>query len=389
MSSLNPHLVNWFLNKIKSRSNTRLELLDKVTIVIPSYERQDFLLRQLVYWNGSGVQLVILDGSPESLPDTILDIVSTWQDVTYLHLPVSMEARLDQAQNHIGTPYVASLCDDELFLKGALQRLVKKLDVTPELAGCIGQSVSFNYIDNKNRYDAAYQHWQYSAHHDDVEERIAYAFNPFNCATPYGLLRHGVWVRSWGKIRSFSCPYVSEIYQAIVTYASGKYIATDELYWLRSEENEPISVGKWDRKLYFHEWWREAKYQQEKQDFIENIVEVVKTILAIDGQKSEKIVMDAVNVYLDFIDSSFERSLLTRFVTLSGRFIKPILPERVFQQIKTMIGLNKRQGGAAVNSEAMFEWNKFVRSNNVEENNQEMVAIESLIKEFQDARNTT
>ena len=84
--------------------------LDRLTIVIPTYCRQEFILRQIRFWSASLVKVVVLDGSPSSYD---VDVKSYGgSNFHYHHSPVSIEQRLGQSVEFINTDYVALLSDD-------------------------------------------------------------------------------------------------------------------------------------------------------------------------------------------------------------------------------------------------------------------------------------
>jgi glycosyltransferase domain-containing protein len=324
---INYRLENWFINRIKKSDKTLFykELKD-VTIVIPSYSRQSYILRQLIYWVGSGVKLLILDGSPSALPKNILRCISPYQDITYLHINISFEGRLNKSLDFLKTKYIALLSDDDFFIKFTLKNLVQKLNNENDLCGCIGQSIRFNFENKKNKivYSRGYAHQKYSATQDNIKDRLEYAMNPYNAAAAYGLIRKKVWEDGWGKIEKYSCCYVIEIFQALATYLSGKYIATDQLFWLRSKENPPISNVGWDRKFRFHQWWKNNKYQLENEKFLFKLLNIknIKTNLERDNLK--KIIISALNIYsssqqrCNSIFKNIILKLIKLFLFLSG-----------------------------------------------------------------------
>ena len=44
-----------------------MSVLEKLSIVIPTYDRHDFVRRQISYWSSSPVTIHIVDGSPDPL----------------------------------------------------------------------------------------------------------------------------------------------------------------------------------------------------------------------------------------------------------------------------------------------------------------------------------
>jgi len=48
-------------------------ILNKMTIVIPTYERLEFALRNMNFWSGKQVQVFVLDGSKQKISDKELE----------------------------------------------------------------------------------------------------------------------------------------------------------------------------------------------------------------------------------------------------------------------------------------------------------------------------
>lgn len=351
MNKINSGLKRWFDKKIEEPSEIRYEELKEVTLIIPSYNRQNYLLRQLVYWNGSKINLIILDGSPESLPTSILkSTIFKKNNFKYYHLPISIEERLNKAKDFIETSYVALLGDDEFYLKGTLKNLVRELEDDSELIGCTGQPVGFSYgaITKQVRYFPSYNHRNYSAIHKDISKRLAYAMNPYNAASAYGLYRKEAWVASWGSINRTSCIYVPEMQQALATYIQGKYKAINQLYWFRSNENAPADGNL--RKFRFHEWWSSDEHTSEKSIFISYLSELAITNLNISSKEAKDIINNAINEYVLFCDDYF----------------------------KPKSGIYKNN----TDNNFKYDWKKFCNSTNAEDNNKEVIIIEQLIHEF-------
>ena len=73
------NLEDWVeesLAKKRLDQNKNYDLLSKLTIVIVSYDRQRFLLRQAVYWGYSRANIIIVDGSPTPLTDRMCNVFS-------------------------------------------------------------------------------------------------------------------------------------------------------------------------------------------------------------------------------------------------------------------------------------------------------------------------
>ena len=373
--ALNKNLEEWFYKKIENKKTIGIKELNEITIVIPTYERQDFILRQLIYWHGSGIKLLILDGSISPLPGKILDFVNPLKNFTYLHLVNSYEERLNKAINYIETPYVASLSDDEFFLKSSLKKLANRLDQDKNLSGCIGQSLRFNWLRDTDEidYSRGYPHSGFRADHTEILERLKYGMNPYNAATAYGLLRKDVWLEGWGKIEKYSSLYVSEIYQAFVTYVYGKYIAIDDLYWLRSDENAPVEINNGDRQFEFDQWWIGKDFLSEKNNFLNRLEKVILNQTESNPHEAKSILLESINSYLEFSTSKLNkmRKLLTKILRI-------VLPHMVYHYLKNRVTQNK----FSKNYNSKYQWQKFLESENYLNKEKEMEEIELLVKEF-------
>lgn len=94
------------------------KLLSKLTVVIPSYGRHPYLLRQAAYWRQSGVTVIALDGSIKPLSIDQQKIINAEKNFSYIHMPNGICERLNYAAKLIITPYAVLLGDDDFLLKG-------------------------------------------------------------------------------------------------------------------------------------------------------------------------------------------------------------------------------------------------------------------------------
>ena len=120
--------------------------LDRLTIVVPTYERQKFISRQIEFWSKSPVNLVILDGSKDPYKN-IKKILN--KKIIYHHSPTPIEQRLYNSLDLINTDYVAMISDDEFFIHSALETCIQFLDKNSDFSTCKGQSIGFYFENNR------------------------------------------------------------------------------------------------------------------------------------------------------------------------------------------------------------------------------------------------
>ncbi|SVB32447.1 uncharacterized protein METZ01_LOCUS185301, partial [marine metagenome] len=121
--------------------------LDRLTVVVPSFGRPEFVLRQFVYWSGTAARLLILDGSPDPIPESVQEEVDARTELDYIHRSapswLGLTERLHEARDLIRTEYTVFGCEDEFFLLRGLAEAIGVLDDNPSIVACMGQSLSF------------------------------------------------------------------------------------------------------------------------------------------------------------------------------------------------------------------------------------------------------
>ena len=97
--------------------------LEKLTIVIFSYNRHKYLKRTIKYWSDYNVKLLVLDGSDIKLEDPCLNI----KNIRYIYGPKDLYGRVLSSINYIDTEFMMLACDDEFYLPSALSTCIEFL----------------------------------------------------------------------------------------------------------------------------------------------------------------------------------------------------------------------------------------------------------------------
>ena len=87
-------------------------MLSQVTILILSYRRPLFLLRNMRHWMGRAARVLVLDGTREPIDPTLIGALGA--NVKYVHLPKSIEERFEYAHAELDTTYMMLLGDDDM-----------------------------------------------------------------------------------------------------------------------------------------------------------------------------------------------------------------------------------------------------------------------------------
>lgn len=332
------HLNQWFASELEKKwlkKRPSHENLSRLTVIIPTYGRQDFLLRQALYWGNEVGSLIMMDGSPEPMETGLQNLLQKLPEVKYLHVPDNVSARLAVAAGLIRTPYAVLLGDDEFLLKTGVSKAIEKLDQNLSLVACIGQSLEFQPSHDKDsiEYGAGYQHWKYELAQNDARERLLSAMSDYNAATCYAVFRTPAWKRSWGATKPWSSAHAIELQQAFSTHLLGKFSTVDEIYWLRSNENPPVhSKKKHDRSLSFYDWWYSPQFESERADFIEILVGDALSANDMTHSEAVKIIGEAIDSFLrparlQKTSDSVKFAVIGKLKSWTGKTLRRVIPE--------------------------------------------------------------
>lgn len=228
----------------------------RLTIVVPTFERQRFIDRQVMHWSGGEVRLVVLDGSAK--PWEPAPALTDLRHVSYVHMPgASIESRLRYSEQCVRTPYVAMLSDDEFFLHSAVEQCIQFLDGQPLYSSCKGLSVAFNIRDGILEMRAVYPKLRgYAIEAPNAAVRMTEHMKRYAMASLWSVQRLDVYqacVRGLGQ-PAFASAAASEISISLTNAILGRIAVLDTLMWLRSAENPNIwwNAGR----KSFHEWFQ-------------------------------------------------------------------------------------------------------------------------------------
>ena len=273
----------------------QVKALERLTILVPTRERQDFLIRLVAVWGGTPVRLVLVDGSDHSISTVHREVIELAENVSYVHSPLSYPERMKLAGSFVSTPYAVLSGDDEFLLPAGLAAAVRLLDQERGLAGCVGQCLRFFPTRRSHRlmFEMGYPYWRYRRDEDSAEQRILHAMDEYNASTCYAVLRSDVWTESWGSVDQWTCPAATELQQAIAVLARGRLATVDQLFWLRSEENPPVDVVA--RRLTMVEWWRSAEHAEERRRYVARLAADLENAASIPSARSLEVVVNAVD----------------------------------------------------------------------------------------------
>lgn len=361
-SAVTKELENWCLDAIRHEEAWSVDedLLSDLTVVVPTWSRQDFVLRQLRFWSTSSARLIVVDGSDSAISDRVRSAVVDHPRLTYLHHRHSFADRLQLAGENLSSKYAVMLGDDEFHLPSGLRSSVQILNDDEHLVGCMGQVLSFSPMKGYQRclFSRAYPGMSnFSVLQKDPTERLFSAMDPYTMATCYAVLRTPVWQCSWGSVGGYSSGVAAEMQQAFTVHLSGPFRSNNAVQWLRSVENaiNPISDLESERgqMLWFPEWWENNEWDVEHHEFLDRVTEAVAEKVGLTRSECWEAVNAGAQFFVDRNRAAFESvdemgegsypktSLLTRV----ARIVAGWLPDRVALTIRRLRSIFQRWRG--------------------------------------------
>ena len=240
--------------------------LSNLTIVIPTISRPLFVLRQFEYWGETDAQIVILDGaaSPIDIPRTLLR-----SNVRYVHTGTRFNVRLANAGSFVNTDYCALLTDDEFFLPSGLSAALQRLDDDPSIIGCVGRCLYFFVDQDRFLLKDAYREWKpFSAAATALMKRLDEDLPPNKThKAQFAVMRRAAWVQMFEQsyAKFFSSGYTYERLLNLSRTIQGRTELLEDLLWMRSMENPPISSANVPRtgKSAFLPWAQSEEFAAE------------------------------------------------------------------------------------------------------------------------------
>ncbi|CAB4825286.1 unannotated protein [freshwater metagenome] len=304
--------------------------LEKLSIVIPTFDRQSYVLRQVRYWEKSGAQIHIFDGSDQPLSDTSFFT----GNIHYHHAKEDFFARMLRAAETVDTEYVALLGDDDLFCKSGLKQCITVLDKEPGVFGVVGRAIYFFH--QRGKVLGHRTHESAANYPDDVTTGIQRLHNLYHDgkigAIAYGLFRSEGWkisVRAtYGK--KFSCAYVYDTFLRTMLTYYGDIRVSESLTWLCSGENPPIKDhSSFNRKIDIVDWFDAPELKAEVIEFKTRLTEALFGF----GRDAQVDLRDAVEYVVGTLEMRYRvkadsrKTLRNKLPKIAQRFVPQVLKD--------------------------------------------------------------
>lgn len=293
--------------------------LSKLSIVIPTINRQKYALQQMIYWSSTKIPIYILDGSKEPMDYNSYHLGN---NIHYYHLPISKEERIYQSTKFIKTPYVMFLCDDEFLIINTLTKCIDYLDDNRDFISCGGRCFGFHQTAKGVMINPIYINMK-SHVNKDPTIRMTEHMNPYVPSFHYSMLRTDIWKNN---IIDINCQYdvsvpsfingsVFEVLFELYTCYQGKSMIIDDIMSLRNMMVNPIDCIQPSDRISSLKVWYNLHLTGTKKNITDSLIKSINSYLIYCKEKSLKIkVSEFKNQLMHLLPIKFREMITTIYI---------------------------------------------------------------------------
>ena len=308
--------------------------LSELTIVIPTYNRQSFAMRNMDYWSGRPAKVLVIDGSQQPIPAE--NLCSLSKNITYIHLDLPFNERILFATERLTTKFAMLCCDDEFQVPSGIVKCIDFLEKNQDYSQCCGRVIRFlprKYYIRLDPDKLTHEHHFVNQKH--WEERVAYHMTPIVTSTIYGVhrvdsFRHCV---KYSMNYEYGNPYPQETLFEFAAAAFGKSKVISSVTWLRSSECDPVITKGWNRKESISDWYDNRENEKHSSALQHNAEESVLSL----GYNSNSVHVRAV-----------VREILSRRIDQDRKAVQIIRSRTAFELLARWLVHQLRQAKRAV-----------------------------------------
>ena len=360
--------------------------LKNITILIPTYKRNNYLFKNLSFWENYNTNIIILDGG--ETPISKKQFNSYKNNIKYFfYKNSSFEKRLYYGSKKVQTSFCVVIGDDELHEPNSLKKSMNFLKKKNDYGCCIGRCVGFK--SNKKHLNLWPEKKIQAKHFVDQNNslmRINYHIKNYTPSTLYAVhkINSFKFCTKIFNVLQFESPYIQETIFEILASAYSKCKVLPYLSWFRSYENEPI-IDKNSKRLYFLSKW----FDEKKNNIIIKKLKksLVNLILSLNEDEKKKI-QNTINEVLKYRVLTDRKSVVTtklRYNVKNDNFyINLIKATKNF--LKYMLIKNNIGNFCFFVDKNNFNYYK-LREANIKFKNQDLNFINSYLLKYNDIKN--
>ena len=317
--------------------------LEKLTIIIPTHERHNLLMRSMEYYNNFNINFIIVDSSQAAFSNAIPS------KFKYLHMPMEdFGKKIYLALSQVNTEYSCLCADDDFISISGLIECLSFLDNNDDYVSAQGRYISFNGFDKKltvyPMYTKALDHLVSSK---NKIERIKQAFNPYMHQI-YAVHKTNVLLKSFSTVSTIKNTSPVELAVPLVGSIYGKHkmlpvfwMARDQLVYTslvnekEKRQRENIFNNEQDCITRVVTDWESYLLSEDGKSFKNNYCEVISEVVS-DNKEQSRLFDTAFSVYLSRSsnNNSKSNSKLNKKIKITIKMLMPNYFLHVYHMIR-------------------------------------------------------
>jgi glycosyltransferase domain-containing protein len=277
-----------------------------ITILIPTYNRPNYLKRLLGYYNECGIThpIIIADGSSEEIKKTNKETISSFPVLNLLYLgeytpETKFNTRLSDGLKHINTKYCVICADDDFITPEGMSQSVNFLESHNDYTVAHGRYIFFSLesgAENKVRFSWTSLYSSESSNADNPAKRVYKQLAKYPIATFYAVhnthFMQWVWEETLAHTREADALF-SELLLSALTLAYGKMKCLDVLFSVKDHNQNRVGYVR-----TFKDYIEEGTYQEQYARFKKCLVDNLSKQSGLSPKNAGKIIDKAMHVYM-------------------------------------------------------------------------------------------
>lgn len=278
--------------------------MTKVTIIIPTYNRPNYLRRILDYYREekNDFEIISADSSSDENKKLNKKIISLFSNLKILYLDnypdkINPWYKFADATNYAKSKYCLFCADDDFITLNGINKAVDFLENNPDFVVAHGRYMGF-YLKTKKNGEKQFC-WRPIYHQESIISpnpavRLKSHLSNYLSPTIYAVYRIDFLKMIYKELLSSKVDPLlfGELLPSMITLIYGKMKRLDILYAARQVYPKN---GYWPSLMDFI---KEGKYDQEYIKFRKCLATHLSKVALMDAKEAEKIIDDGMDVYL-------------------------------------------------------------------------------------------
>ena len=270
---------------------------NRFTIIIPTYNRPEYLKRILSYYLHFGITILVADSSNEIFP-----YIDDYKNkIIYKHTPQEYFAKkVYDISKFICSPYIVMCADDDFIIPETINQIINFLEKNLTYKSGQGLYLTFSYNNNIITNTLKYKHLiGENLFEDSSYKRILHLMgNYFHFY--YSVYHTDIFVHCYENLIHENIPIITnlnllEIFNANYTAINGKHIILPLLYSAREKISD--SAGSYTDGM--DKVISQKKYRTEYKNFINLLSEHLSKTENISFYNAKHIIKKAIRRYMN------------------------------------------------------------------------------------------